>query len=199
MRRRLPGICLRFRTTARPQATRGGRQHDRRQLRQPPRTRVRTSRFSARFDRDGKPAKAASTPRPPKPDWHTLPHGRATARYDRSTRQPRQQGLPMSQRPTVAVEYVPADAVLTGLPCVTIHATPKTLGCHVPIAWAADDTELGPSMLSSFRLRPAGPRFSRRFFPEAPHPGSSSPATRKPQPPTSTPCWRSWEPRGTTS
>jgi hypothetical protein len=75
----------------------------------------------------------------------------------------------VSQRSLVIED--PTDAALTGLPFLTIEATPQQMEARAGVAWTTDETELGPSLLSRFRVGTAGPRFSLRFFPEARHPG----------------------------
>jgi hypothetical protein len=65
----------------------------------------------------------------------------------------------------------PTNTVLTGLPFLTIDASPQKLEERAGVAWTPEDTELGPSLLSRFRLGRAGPRFSLRYFPEARYPG----------------------------
>ncbi len=68
-------------------------------------------------------------------------------------------------------EYLLRDTVLSGLPSVTVGLTPRALSERSGIRWSDQDTELGPSMLSVFRLRPGGPRFSLRSWENAPYPG----------------------------
>ncbi len=71
----------------------------------------------------------------------------------------------------VSFEYLPQDTVLTGLESVTIAATPQTLTDRSGVMWSEQDDELGPARLATFRLHPGGPRFSLRFYEDAPFPG----------------------------
>lgn len=64
-----------------------------------------------------------------------------------------------------------ANAALSGLPFLTIDATPQSLEERAGLTWALEDNELGPSLLTRLRLGRTGPRFSLRFFPDAQHPG----------------------------
>src|ERR1035441_4696064 len=68
-------------------------------------------------------------------------------------------------------EYLPHDTVLTGLESATIGVTPQTLRDRSGVQWTNQDDELGSSVLSIFRLQPGGPRFSLRFYEDAPFPG----------------------------
>lgn len=63
------------------------------------------------------------------------------------------------------------DATLTGPPFLTLDMSPQAVERRAGVKWTPDDTELGPSLLSCFKLTPTGPSFSLRFFPEARYPG----------------------------
>lgn len=75
----------------------------------------------------------------------------------------------MSRRSLVIED--PTDVALTGLPFLTIDATPQEMEARAGVSWTPDEMEIGPTMLSRLRVGPAGPRFSLRFFPEARYPG----------------------------
>lgn len=62
-------------------------------------------------------------------------------------------------------------ATLSALPLLTLHTSMRTMEERAGVKWMPDDTELGPSLLSHWRLGRTGPRFSLRFFPEAQRPG----------------------------
>lgn len=75
----------------------------------------------------------------------------------------------MSRRSLVIED--PTDVALTGLPFLTIDATPQEMEARAGVAWTPDEMEIGPTLLSRLRVGTAGPRFSLRFFPEARYPG----------------------------
>ena len=76
-----------------------------------------------------------------------------------------------SKKAAALFDYLPEATVLTGLPVVTVGLTPRALSERSGIRWTDDDTELGPSVSSVFRLRFGGPRFSLRSWENAPYPG----------------------------
>jgi DNA-binding protein HU-beta len=75
-----------------------------------------------------------------------------------------------SNKAVALFEYLPEDTVLTGLPAVTVGLSPDALSERAGIKWTGDDTELGPSVFSVFRLHPGGPRFFLSSWENAPYP-----------------------------